>query len=168
MNRFPPNLGCGCFSSCFTDTWYLKWWNAIFFLWRHHFGTLYTYECWSFTSWWLKYWYKSILVSETCKFCEEISYFELPYNKKCQKQEKKRRIRPFRMRLALVISNNPYCCCCCLFFVCLFVCFFRLRYFHTVQKLLFYVFFYVFIFFCFVFVFVLFFSLGFDWITITV
>ena len=24
MNRFPPNLGCGCFSSCSTDTWYPK------------------------------------------------------------------------------------------------------------------------------------------------
>ena len=24
MNRFPPNLGCGCFSSCSTDTWYSK------------------------------------------------------------------------------------------------------------------------------------------------
>ena len=41
MNRFPPNLGCECFSSCFTDTWYSKWWNAKkVFLWRHHFGTL--------------------------------------------------------------------------------------------------------------------------------
>ena len=27
MNRFPPNLGCGCFSSCSTDTWYRKRWN---------------------------------------------------------------------------------------------------------------------------------------------
>ena len=28
MNWFPPNLGCGCFSSCSTDTWYPKRWNA--------------------------------------------------------------------------------------------------------------------------------------------
>ena len=28
MNRFPPNCGCGCFSSCSTDTWYAKRWNA--------------------------------------------------------------------------------------------------------------------------------------------
>ena len=28
MNRFPPNLGCGYFSSCFTDTWYPKCCNA--------------------------------------------------------------------------------------------------------------------------------------------
>ena len=27
MNRFPPNLGCGCFSSCSTDTCYPKHWN---------------------------------------------------------------------------------------------------------------------------------------------
>ena len=32
MNRFPPNLGCGCFSSCSTSIWYPKCWNAIFFL----------------------------------------------------------------------------------------------------------------------------------------
>ena len=28
MNWFPPNLGSGCFSSCSTDTWYPKLWNA--------------------------------------------------------------------------------------------------------------------------------------------
>ena len=28
INRFPPNLGCGCFSSCSTDTWYPNRWNA--------------------------------------------------------------------------------------------------------------------------------------------
>ena len=28
MNRFPPNLGCGCFSSCSTNTWYPKRWNT--------------------------------------------------------------------------------------------------------------------------------------------
>ena len=28
MNRFPPNLGCWCFSPCSTDTWYPKCWNA--------------------------------------------------------------------------------------------------------------------------------------------
>ena len=27
MNRFPPNLGCGCFSSCSINTWYPKHWN---------------------------------------------------------------------------------------------------------------------------------------------
>ena len=27
MNRFPPSLGSGCFSSCSTDTWYPKHWN---------------------------------------------------------------------------------------------------------------------------------------------
>ena len=27
MNRFPPNLCCGCFSSYSTDTWYPKHWN---------------------------------------------------------------------------------------------------------------------------------------------
>ena len=28
MNRFPPNLGCVCFSSRSTDTWYPQCWNA--------------------------------------------------------------------------------------------------------------------------------------------
>ena len=45
MNRFPPNLGCGCFSSCSTDTWYPKCWNAKkSFLWCHHFCTLWSDE----------------------------------------------------------------------------------------------------------------------------
>ena len=50
MNRFPPNLGCGCFSSCSNKAWYLKCWNAKkkkkkkkkeeVFLWCHRFCTL--------------------------------------------------------------------------------------------------------------------------------
>ena len=43
MNRLPPNLGCGCFSSCSTDTWYPKHWNPkkSFFVDVHRFCTLY-------------------------------------------------------------------------------------------------------------------------------
>ena len=47
MNRFPPNLGTGCFSSCSTNTWYPQCWNANQkkkrgVLWCHHFYTLLT------------------------------------------------------------------------------------------------------------------------------
>ena len=50
MNRFLPNLGCGCFLSCSTDTWYPKAEmqkvfcdviTSVLCIWHHNYTTVY-------------------------------------------------------------------------------------------------------------------------------